>query len=743
MGKTIPTNMQLEATLDIQAKDAEGEETKQPTFNMVANTGKPMMLGGFADPVVIDMVGAKFDKKKTPVLMDHDTSKRIGYTTAQSVEPNRIVATGVAMSSMNIASGVVEDARNGFPFQVSVGASIEKGFFVDEGDSATVNGKTHKGPLIVASKTRIREISLTVLGADNNTSATIAATRNHPSKRKVLEMSFEEFVASLGLDLEAMNADQTAKVKAQWENINQIKAGAESAGGVNTPPAKSTSEGNADDEAFAARRKRIAAEEARVDSIRATASRYAGQLDGSFEVDGKKTSVANLKASAINDGWDADKLELILLRASRDVDAPTSGPAVHMAKTVEDLDNRAIACSIVRQSGMVPRKKTHDVSGEEYGWETAYPEQVLEASEHRSLKNVSLHQVMDLFNIVANGHAYHGNRRSDDFIHATRQSMQKIEAASGFTTLSANQVFDDAANKLLLAGYQSTSTTWQEFVKPVSVNDFKTSNIYRMTHKGAYQQIGPEGELKQGGFADDKYQIAADTYGKIVGMTRHHIINDDLGAFNDMMTAMGIEAAKTLEEVAYVTLLNGVGSTWTAGNGNLSTGAGSDLTIAGLSAANQLFEDQVDADNAPIMIEPDRILVGTQDRVQAGQLFNDTEVREGRGQSATSKQFTRNPYTSAYRPIVSPYLNNSAILQRVANIGSAIPNQDTDQWWMFANPASPQGATIMVAFLNGNRTPVLESSDASFNVLGLQWRAYHDFGYATGDPKLSVRCAGA
>lgn len=755
MPKNIPSNLQLEATLDIQAQDG-GESKGPPKISMIANTGKPMQLAGFMEPVVIDMTGAKFDKKKTPILMDHDTSKRIGFTESQAIEPNRIVADGIAMSSMGIAAGVVEDARNGFPFQVSVGATIDKGFFVDEGDTATVNGKAHKGPLIVASKTRIREISLTVLGADNNTSASIvaAAMRNESSsKEREAKMTFEEFVASLGLDLTAMDADQTSKLKAQWEKMNKLEAGTpggsnppNGGGGVNTPPVSRTSEGNPDDEAFNNRRKRIAAEEARVDTIRATASRYSETLSGEFEVDGKKTTVASIKATAINDGWDPDKLELTLLRASRDVDAPSGGnggPAIHMGRTIEDLDNRAIACAIVRQSGKVPANRRHDVTGEEFGYEHDYPEAVLEASDHRSLRNASLHQILDFFNIMANGHGFHGNRRTDEFIQATRASMQKLQASSGVTTLQANQIFEDAANKLLWAGYQSVNTTWQEWVRPVNVNDFKTQNVYRMTHEGAYQQVGPDGELKHGGFSDQKYTVAADTYGKIVGMTRHHLINDDLGAFNDMMTALGIEAAKTIEESGYVTLLGQVGTFWTGGNGNLSSGAGSDLTIAGLSAAQQLFEDQVDSDNAPIMIEPDRILVGTQDRVQAGQLFNDTEVREGPSSTSTQKEFTRNPHTSAFRPVVTPYLNNTAILQRVANIGSAIPNQDGNQWFMFGNPAMAQGASFMIAFLNGNRTPILESSDASFNVLGLQWRAYHDFGYGLGDPKMSVRSAGA
>ena len=74
---------------------------------------------------------------------------------------------------------------------------------------------------------------------------------------------------------------------------------------------------------------------------------------------------------------------------------------------------------------------------------------------------------------------------------------------------------------------------------------------------------------------------------------------------------------------------------------------------------------------------------------------------------------------------------------------ASVPNQNANQWWMFGNPAMAQGSTIVVSLLNGNRTPILESADASFDVLGMQWRGYHDFGVDVADPKLSVRSAGA
>ena len=49
---------------------------------------------------------------------------------------------------------------------------------------------------------------------------------------------------------------------------------------------------------------------------------------------------------------------------------------------------------------------------------------------------------------------------------------------------------------------------------------------------------------------------------------------------------------------------------------------------------------------------------------------------------------------------------------------------------------------IEVAFLNGQESPVIETAEADFNVLGVRMRGYHDFGVALQDPRGGVRCKG-
>jgi len=43
-----------------------------------------------------------------------------------------------------------------------------------------------------------------------------------------------------------------------------------------------------------------------------------------------------------------------------------------------------------------------------------------------------------------------------------------------------------------------------------------------------------------------------------------------------------------------------------------------------------------------------------------------------------------------------------------------------------------------MCFLNGQQAPVIESADADFNTLGVQFRGYHNFGCSMSEYRASV-----
>ena len=164
--------LSLEATVELQAA-AGDEPNRRPTFRIQAYNGGEMRLKGFRHPVVVDLDTAQGGE--IPILRDHDPKRLVGQGTAIVTPNTGITIEGTVTGDDSDAQGVVTHSKNGFHWQASIGSSE----FVEEplaaGKTAVVNGRTFTGPKIIARNLRLGETSFVVRGADNTTSATIAA----------------------------------------------------------------------------------------------------------------------------------------------------------------------------------------------------------------------------------------------------------------------------------------------------------------------------------------------------------------------------------------------------------------------------------------------------------------------------------------------------------------------------------------------------------------------------------------
>jgi hypothetical protein len=228
------------ADIDIQAA-ADGPQQGMPRFSMVAYTGGAMRLGGWRYPVVVDLSGMQIPAQKRPIRMNHDSGLGVGHTESIKVEGGKLLAAGVVSRSTPAAADVVSSGKNGFPWQASIGASSEQTEFVKEGESAAVNGQTFSGPINVVRKSTLGEISFVDLGADGNTSASIAAKAANTAKDSTMDLvalkSLTEKHAAKAGEIVAMAADgkTAAEIEshlaeaAKVEEVAAIKAACDSA----------------------------------------------------------------------------------------------------------------------------------------------------------------------------------------------------------------------------------------------------------------------------------------------------------------------------------------------------------------------------------------------------------------------------------------------------------------------------------------------------------------------------------
>lgn len=137
------------------------------TFTIVGYSGGIIKDHWYWGNVAFDLGGIKFAKTRIPVLEEHSSGNRIGFTTKQEV--SEVVSFEGKFLNNSKAQELANDMRDGFPMQASLfipPSVIEK---ISEGASVEVNGRTLKGPGTVFRKSTIKEVSMATFGFDEKT----------------------------------------------------------------------------------------------------------------------------------------------------------------------------------------------------------------------------------------------------------------------------------------------------------------------------------------------------------------------------------------------------------------------------------------------------------------------------------------------------------------------------------------------------------------------------------------------
>ena len=147
------------------ARDEDGRES----FSMLAYSGKIIKGYSFWGDLAVDVSGIQFNGKRFPILEQHELDKKIGVSNKKPT-----IESGVFFEKINLLNNpVAQEFRSNldgeFPYQASLGIhplAIEE---LSDGETAEVNGYKMKGPGTIIRKSRFKEASVCVFGADPNT----------------------------------------------------------------------------------------------------------------------------------------------------------------------------------------------------------------------------------------------------------------------------------------------------------------------------------------------------------------------------------------------------------------------------------------------------------------------------------------------------------------------------------------------------------------------------------------------
>lgn len=276
------------------------------------------------------------------------------------------------------------------------------------------------------------------------------------------------------------------------------------------------------------------------------------------------------------------------------------------------------------------------------------------------------------------------------------------------TTSDFPELLTSAGQRYLLDQFQAAASVIKVLSRERSANDFRDISGIQLSAGGILEEVLEGGEYKRATFQERKERYRVRTFGKIFGISRQAIVNDDLQAFADANRKMARMAAEH-EAQLFADLIDSnpvMGDAKTlfhSGHGNLA-GAGAAPDITTLDAARLAMRSQKDPDGVtPLAAAPKYILASPKRETAIEQLLvatiNPTQATD------------TNPFNGKLIPLIDPRLSDNP-------------------WYLFADPAALP--VLEHAYLQGRSGPEVMMKEG-WQVDGTEFKVRLDFGAGVVD----------
>ncbi len=296
------------------------------------------------------------------------------------------------------------------------------------------------------------------------------------------------------------------------------------------------------------------------------------------------------------------------------------------------------------------------------------------------------------------------------------RGMDREQIARGVLAVQTTSDFpvllENVLHRVLVGAYNLQQFTWTRFCATGTLSDYRPHSRYHLSSFSDLKPVNEAGEYENGVLGDGEVEtIKGARKGRILQITPEVLVNDDLGAFVRITTALGQAAGRTIEKDVYDVLKQNSGlgpvmkdghTLFHAEHGNIAPGAA--VSVDAFDAMRQLMALQMDpGGNDYLDISLSRFL-GTVAMHGRANLVNNSEYDP----DVTGKFQVNNTSRATFSDIItSPRLGSGK------------------GWYGFADPNVEP--VIEVAFLNGVQTPVLEQ-ETNFRTDGLSWKVVHKYG---------------
>lgn len=300
--------------------------------------------------------------------------------------------------------------------------------------------------------------------------------------------------------------------------------------------------------------------------------------------------------------------------------------------------------------------------------------------------------------------------------NSDEHGFRALHGTSDFAIALAN-----TAARTLRSAYESAPRTFTAWARRGTLSDFRAATRVAVAANLSLEKVNEHGEFKRGKIVDAGESIQLATYGKVIGITRQAIINDDLDMFGRIPAMYGRAAADFESDTVYSILTanaamsDGV-ALFHANHGNLgSAGAPSETTFAEMRKLARLQKDP-SGNGQPLNLTIRSVIVPAALETAAQKILQAVIV--------ATKSADTNPFNGAYQLIVEPRLDANSVTA----------------WYGAADPAAID--TVEYAYLEGEEGLYTEQR-MGFDVDGIEIKGRLDFAAKAIDHRGLFKNAGA
>ena len=266
-------------------------------------------------------------------------------------------------------------------------------------------------------------------------------------------------------------------------------------------------------------------------------------------------------------------------------------------------------------------------------------------------------------------------------------------------------ILSNVANKSLRTAYEAAPRTFTNWARRTTAPDFKTINRIFMSDAPKLEKVTENGEFKRGVVSEgqETYQLA--TVGKVIGLTRQAIVNDDMSAFTRIPAMFATAAANYESDIVYAiltanaALADGSALFHAANHANL-TSTGTVIDITSLGVARKLMRLQKTPQSVVMNLSPRYLIVPA-------------------ALETLAWQFTNPPIFPTQPSSANPFLG-----ELVTVVEGRLDAASATAWYLAADPM--QIDTIEYCYLEGNEGVYIETRQG-FDVDGMEIKARLDF----------------